>query len=329
MRIGVFCSGGDAPGMNACVRAVVRRAAAEGHDVVGILRGYQGILDQTFFTDREGSPRLSPRSVSGWSRHGGAYLFSSRSAEFRSSEGQAKAAQILRDHHIDALIPIGGDGTFRGSIELAKVWDGQIIGCPGTIDNDLLGTDYTIGFSTAVQTAVDAIDKIRDTAESHERMFLVEVMGRHCGYIAVHSAIAGGAEMVCVPETITDFDAIVGHLHELKARQKSSIMLIVAEGDERGGALQLYDELAKRNAPYSMRTVVLGHLQRGGSPTPEDRILASQLGSFAVESLLAGKTGAMAGREGTACVLTSFPDTIRAHKSIPGDLLALMESLRQ
>jgi 6-phosphofructokinase 1 len=315
--------------MNACVRAVVRRAFAEGHEVIGILRGYQGILDETFFVDSDGQTHMSPRSVSGWSQHGGAFLYSSRSDEFRTEAGQRKAAQVLDRQKIDALIPIGGDGTFRGCVALAKIWKGKLVGCPGTIDNDLLGTDFTIGFSTAVQTAVEAVDKIRDTAESHERMFLVEVMGRHCGYIAVQTAIAGGAELVCIPETPTDLDAIVSQLKELKARRKNSIMMIVAEGDERGGAMQLQEELKKRGCPYSSRAVVLGHLQRGGRPTPEDRILASQLGDFAVESVIAGKTGVMAGLQGTQCVLTPFEQTYSEHKPIPSELFSLLKTLAQ
>jgi 6-phosphofructokinase 1 len=329
MRIGVFCSGGDAPGMNACVRAVVRRAVAEGHEIVGVLRGYQGILNESFFVGNDGKPTMSLRSVSGWSRYGGAFLYSSRCDEFKTEAGQRKAADLLVKNKIDALIPIGGDGTFHGAVALAKFWSGQIIGCPGTIDNDLLGSDYTIGFSTAVQTAVDAVDKIRDTAESHERMFLIEVMGRHCGYIAVHTAIAGGAEVVCIPETCTDIDVIVQHLTTLKQRQKQSIMMIVAEGDERGGAMALAEELNKRGCPYPLRAMVLGHLQRGGSPSPEDRILASQLGEFAVESILEGHTGKMAGLSGTEYVLTPFEETYREHKPIPKSLLRLMQTLAQ
>lgn len=315
--------------MNACVRAVVRRATSEGHEVVGILRGYQGILDESFFVDRDGQPHMTPRSVSGWSRYGGAFLYSSRSDEFLTEAGQQKAAGNLMRNRIDALVAIGGDGTFHGCEALARFWSGKIIGCPGTIDNDLLGTDYTIGFSTAVQTAVDAIDKIRDTAESHERMFLVEVMGRHCGYIAVQAAIAGGAEIVCIPETPTDLDAIVGQLHALRTRRKNSIILIVAEGDERGNALEIQAQLKQRGCPYSMRAVVLGHLQRGGSPSPEDRVLASQLGDFAVQSILAGHTGAMAGAQGTRCLLTPFPETYAGHKAIPPELFQLLGTLAQ
>jgi len=194
MRIGVFCSGGDSPGMNACVRSVVRTAIDLGHEVVGIRRGYQGLLEEDFMVNQEGGQTMQLRSVSAWSRLGGAALRSSRSDEFRTTAGQQKAADILRRHAIDALIPIGGDGTFKGAVAFAKHWDGTIVGCPGTIDNDLIGTDFTIGFSTAVNTAVEAVDKIRDTAESHERMFVIEVMGRHSGYIAGGNARQHGKD---------------------------------------------------------------------------------------------------------------------------------------
>ena len=327
MKIGVFCSGGDAPGMNACIRAVVRRAISEGHEVVGINRGYQGLLDEDFFTTDACEPLMTLRTVSGWSRFGGSFLRSSRSVDFRTDSGQQKAVTNLAKHGIDALIPIGGDGTFRGAAELAKRWDGRIVGCPGTIDNDLMGTDFTIGFSTAVQTAVEAADKIRDTAESHERMFLVEVMGRHSGFIAVHTALAASAECVCIPETKTDILAIVRDLHELKARGKTSVMMIVSEGDEEGDAVKLNEELQAAGNPFSTRCIILGHLQRGGSPSPEDRILASSVGDFAVQSILEGQTGVMAGVIGGELQLTGFEDTYAMHKPIPAELLTLIERL--
>ena len=327
MKIGVFCSGGDAPGMNACVRAVVRRAIGEGHEVVGIMRGYQGLLDEDFFVNINGEQRMLLRSVSGWSRFGGAVLRSSRSEEFRTDAGQQKAADILRQHEIDALVPIGGDGTFNGAVALAKYWDGRIVGCPGTIDNDLIGTDFTIGFSTAVQTAVSAVDKIRDTAESHERMFLVEVMGRHSGFIAVHTAIGAGAECVCIPETPTDIPVIVNSIAALKERGKTSIMMIVAEGDEEGGAEHLNAQLKAAGNPFDTRVVVLGHLQRGGSPSPEDRILASAVGDFAVQAILDGETGVMSGLIGGNSTLTPFEITYAKHKPIPEELLELVEHL--
>lgn len=327
MKIGVFCSGGDAPGMNACVRAVVRTAISEGHQVVGINRGYDGVIDADYFVNRDGKPIMSLRSVSGWSKEGGAFLRSSRSERFRSREGRLQAAEALRKNEIDALIPIGGNGTLTGAIEFAKDWEGQIVGCPGTIDNDLGGTDYTIGFSTAVNTAMEAIDRIRDTAESHERMFLIEVMGRHSGYIAVHAALACGAEVTAVPETPTDIPQIVDYLKLLKTRGKDSIMMIVAEGDEVGDAAAIDKLLAEAGCPFSTRIVVLGHLQRGGSPTPEDRVRATQMGSAAVRALMDGQTGVMIGVEGESTKATSFAEVIQAHRPIPNHLIKLLETM--
>jgi len=327
MRIGVFCSGGDAPGMNACVRAVVRSALAAGHEMVGIMRGYQGLLDEDFVLARDNRPHMTLRSVSNLSPMGGTILRTSRCEEFRTEAGVKKAAQILQRHGIDALIPIGGDGTFHGAVALAQHWSGRIVGCPGTIDNDLIGTDFTIGFATAVHTAVEAVDKLRDTAESHERMFLVEVMGRHSGYIALHTALAAGAEAVCIPETRTDVPAIVEKLKTLKARGKKSIMVIVAEGDEEGGAVVLAKLMDAAGCPFSIRTVILGHLQRGGSPVPADRILASRLGDFAVRSILAGHTGVMAGEVGGALKLTPFPETYAKHNPVPQEFVELLETM--
>ncbi|MHC4401961.1 MAG: ATP-dependent 6-phosphofructokinase [Planctomycetota bacterium] len=327
MRIGVFCSGGDAPGMNACVRAVVRSALAAGHEVVGIRRGYQGVLDEDFFVARDGRPLMTLRSVSGISKLGGTILGSSRSEEFRTEAGVKKAAGILEKHGIEGLIPVGGDGTFHGAVALAQHWSGRMIGCPGTIDNDLIGTDFTIGFPTAVQTAVEAVDKLRDTAESHERTFLVEVMGRHSGYIALYTALAAGAEVVAIPETATNVPEIIEQLDVLKARGKQSIMIVVAEGDEYGGAEKLQADLRAAGCPFSTRTLILGHLQRGGSPVPADRILAARLGDFAVRSILAGHGGAMAGLARGELVLTPFAETYAQHKPVPEELLKLLETL--
>ncbi len=327
MRIGVFCSGGDAPGMNPCVRAVVRSALAAGHAVVGIRRGYQGLLEEDFFINPEGQPLMTLRSVSDVSKLGGTILESSRSEAYQADGGVKQAADVLRKHRIDALIPIGGDGTFRGAVALAEQWDGRIIGCPGTIDNDLLGTDYTIGFATAVTTAVEALDKLRDTAASHERMFLVEVMGRHSGYIGLYTALAGGAEVAAIPETVTDVRAIIEQLKVLKARGKTSIMIVVAEGDEYGGAEKLQRDLRAAGCPFATRTLILGHLQRGGSPAPWDRILGSRLGDFAVRSVLAGHSGAMAGEVKGELVLTPFPETYARHRPVPQDLVKLLETL--
>ncbi len=327
MRIGVFCSGGDAPGMNACVRAVVRSGLAAGHEVIGIRRGYQGLLEEDFFVNPDGQPVMTLRCVSNIVKLGGTIIQSSRSEEFRTEAGQKKAALILRKNRIDAIIPIGGDGTFHGAVALAEHWDGRIIGCPGTIDNDLIGTDFTIGFPTAVQTAVEALDKLRDTAESHERMFLVEVMGRHSGYIGLYTALAAGAEVAAIPETKTDIPDIIEQLKELKARGKQSIMIVVAEGDEYGGAEKLQADLRAAGCPFATRTLILGHLQRGGSPAPADRILASRLGDFAVRSILAGHTGAMAGLVKGTLALTPFPETYASHKPVPEELVKLLETM--
>jgi len=327
MRIGVFCSGGDAPGMNACVRAVVRTAVAAGHEVIGICDGYSGLLERRLHKDGEGGCTMGLRTVSGWTKLGGTLLKTSRCEAFRTDSGQIEAARILRDLRIDALIPIGGDGTFRGAMALARHWNGQIVGCPGTIDNDLCGTDATIGFSTAVQTAVEAVDKIRDTAESHRRMFLIEVMGRHSGFIAVHTAIAAGAEIVCIPELDRTPDALLEQLAELERRGKTSVMAVIAEGDQFGGAQKLDELLQARSCPFSTRVAVLGHLQRGGAPNVEDRILASHLGAGAVAAILRGKTGVMAGRRDDTCVLTPFEETVASHKPIPRKLLELINTM--
>ena len=327
MRIGLLCSGGDAPGMNACTRAVVRSAISKGHEVVGIHRGYQGLLGENFFHHAEGEAFMRLRSVSNIISRGGTILGTSRSEEMRTETGLKKAAGILEKHRIDALVPVGGDGTFHGAVALAKHWDGQIVGCPGTIDNDLLGTDYTIGFATAVHTAVDALDKLRDTAESHERMFLVEVMGRHSGYIALYTALAGGAEVVAIPENHTDVPAIVEHLKMLKDRGKRSIMVVVAEGDELGGAMQLDAGLKEAGCPFDTRVVLLGHLQRGGTPAPADRILASRLGDFAVEALDRGARGVMAGEIRGELALTPFEQTYAQHKAVPENLLAVLRTM--
>ncbi|MEM9941716.1 MAG: ATP-dependent 6-phosphofructokinase [Planctomycetota bacterium] len=327
MKIGVFCSGGDAPGMNACVQAVVRSATAKGHTVVGIMRGYQGLLNEDFFVDSDGIQHLTPYRVTTWAAHGGAHLRSSRSDEFRTLEGQKKAAEILNRHQIEALVPIGGNGTFAGAVALSKVWDGQIVGCPGTIDNDLLGTDYTIGFSTAVQTAVEAVDKIRDTASSHDRMFLVEVMGRHSGYIALYTALASGADVCAIPETDTNFPEIVEHLKCLSQQGRTMAIMIVAEGDEKGGVADIEKQLAEHQCPFSTRTVVLGHLQRGGIPTPEDRRRATQMGVVAVKAILEGKTGLMIGTQDEKCRETPFETTFLTHRAVPLELLDIVNQV--
>jgi len=340
MRIGMLCSGGDSPGMNACCRAIARSAISQGLDVVGINRGYQGLIDEDFYSRGPRGTRafnaddpsdqamlFTTRTVSDWSRYGGAFLLSSRSEEFQTKEGMEKAATNLKKHGIDALIPIGGNGTLTGAIELAKSWEGQIVGCPGTIDNDLCGTDYTIGFSTAVNTAVEAVDKIRDTAESHERMFLVEVMGRHSGYIAIDTALACGAEVVAIPETKTNIPEIVNYLNVLRGRGKNSVLMIVSEGDEEGNAFVIDEKLKNAGNPFQSRVVVLGHLQRGGRPTPEDRRRATQIGCGAVNAIANGKTGIMIGSAGEQVTETSLHDAVMVKRNIPVELVRLMEEM--
>ena len=325
MRIAVLCSGGDSPGMNACLRAVVRAAVSDGHEVIGIRNGYQGLLQEDF--RHEETDVMSARSVSHILERGGTILNSSRCLEFTTEKGLQKAASALRSRKIDALIPIGGDGTFRGATDLSKIWNGQIVGCPGTIDNDLLGTDFTIGFATAVQTAVDCIDKLRDTAESHSRLFLVEVMGRDCGHLALYTALAASAEIACVPEVAVNAAQIAGRVEQLKSLGKQSIIIVVAEGDEEGGAIALGEKLQLAHCPYSTRTVILGHVQRGGSPAPADRILATRLGDFAVRSLADNATGMMAGQQNGRCKLVPLAETFATHKPLPEHQIELLDRM--
>ena len=327
-RIGILCSGGDAPGMNACVRGAVRTASDLGHEVVGIMRGYEGLINRKFWRDPNGQDLLTAFRVASWSGHGGAHLRSSRCEEFRTLEGRQKAVQVLQDNKIDALIPIGGNGTIAGALALSETWDGQIVACPGTIDNDLFGTDYTIGFSTAVETAVQAVDRIRDTASSHDRMFLIEVMGRHSGYIALYTALASGADVVAIPETDTNFPEIVSHLKRLKGGGRMMAIMIVAEGDEKGGAVAINEQLQAHGCPFATRTIVLGHMQRGGAPTPEDRRRATHLGAAAVNAIIAGETCVMVGTADDDTVLTPLVEAIKAHRPVPDSLLKLLEQIQ-
>lgn len=324
MRIGVLCSGGDAPGMNPCIRAIVRAAYVKGHTVVGIKHGYQGLLNEEFFIGTDGRPEMGVRDVSGLTCRGGTILYSSRSKEFATEEGRRKAAEILTRNKIDALIPIGGNGTLSGARDLGKVWNGQIIGLPGTIDNDLRGTDRTIGFSTAIQTAVEAIDKLRDTAGSHDMMFLVEVMGRHCGDLALYTAVAGGCEIVSVPEIKTSIPAIINRLNFFRQAGKRSMIMAVAEGDDSGGAYKMLEMLKAAGSPYEMRVVVLGHIQRGGIPCADDRILAAGLGCRAVEALDEGKTGVMVGWVNGDWELSPLEDVIVDHHVITPSMTEIL-----
>ncbi len=326
MRIGVLCSGGDAPGMNPCLRAITRAAGSFGDEVVGIRHGYQGLIDSEFWTGpKDMLPELTIRAVSGLTSKGGTILNSSRCKAFETEEGRRQAAENLKKEGIDALLTLGGNGTLTGAYEFKKYWDGQIIGIPCTIDNDLLGSDFTIGFATAVNTAVEAIDKLRDTAGSHDMMFLVEIMGRECGDLALHTAIAGGCEMVAVPEISSSVDDMVKKLDYFKELGKKSMIMVVAEGDEHGGAIKLLDKLKQAGSPYEMRVVVLGHVQRGGSPVPADRILATKLGCFAVAQLHQGVTDKMVGEKGDQLIVTPFKDVIVDHRQIKPEMLKLLQ----
>ena len=310
-----------------CLRAIVRAAGSFGDEVVGIKHGYQGLLDEDFFTGKGLPAEISMRAVSGLTNKGGTVLHSSRCKEFATEAGARKAAEILKKHHFDALIPIGGNGTLTGAKDLLKYWDGQIIGIPGTIDNDLLGTDATIGFATAVQTAVEAIDKLRDTAGSHDMMFIVEVMGRHCGDLALKTAIAGGCEIVEIPEIPTSIPKTIEKLRYFKSIGKLSMIMVVAEGDDSGGAFEMLEALKEAGSPYEMRVVVLGHVQRGGVPCPSDRILAAKLGCHAVWALHQGESGKMAGQIGDKLVLTPFEEVIVDHRQVTPEMMALLETL--
>ncbi|GHT46330.1 ATP-dependent 6-phosphofructokinase 1 [Planctomycetales bacterium] len=325
MRIGVLCSGGDSPGMNPALRSIVRTACTLGDEVYGIRHGYEGILNEEFYPGEKGTPIMGIRSVSGLSKQGGTILHSSRSKRFQTPEGLTHAAKVLKKYGFDALIPIGGNGTLSGAIDLTKVWDGQIIGLPGTIDNDLNGTDYTLGFATAVETAVDCVDKLRDTAGSHDLMFFVEVMGRHCGDIALSTAIASGAEIAFIPEAEEPVERIVQKLQKIKNAGKTSVIAIVAEGDEHGGAIAIQNLLKEAGNPFDSRSVVLGHILRGGSPAAADRVLASELGNFAVGALLQGETGKMAGKIKGELTLTPLETCVKVHRKVDKDQLRLLD----
>ncbi|WP_028297023.1 6-phosphofructokinase [Olivibacter sitiensis] len=302
-RIGVFTSGGDAPGMNACVRAVVRTAIYHDIAVTGILQGYQGMIDQSFI-------EMNSRSVSNTIQMGGTILKTARCLEFRTKEGRAKAYENIRSVGIDALVAIGGDGTFTGAEVFSREYDIPVIGIPGTIDNDLYGTDYTIGYDTANNTVIDAIDKIRDTAASHDRLFFVEVMGRDSGCIALNCGIAGGAEAILLPEKETGIDELIDKLERAKEGKKSSTIVIVAEGDKNGGAYNVAKRVEEKFDFYDTKVTILGHLQRGGSPSSFDRVLASRLGYAAVNRLLAGETRVMVGLRNNEIESTSLEEAL-------------------
>jgi 6-phosphofructokinase 1 len=318
-RIGVLTSGGDAPGMNACIRAVVRCGVSHKLEVVGIRRGYCGILDEDF-------TRLGSRSVSNIIHRGGTILETARCEEMKTKQGIRKANEILQRQGIEGLITIGGDGTLRGATALADAKNVKVISVPSTIDNDVYGTDCTIGFDTAINTALDAIDKIRDTAGSLQRLFFVEVMGRSRGFIALEVGIAGGAEDILIPESETKIEQLcLGIRRSFKKGKKSSIV-IVAEGDEAGGAFSIAQQVWER-LRLEYRICVLGHVQRGGSPTARDRVLASKLGAAAVDALVKGVSGYMVGEIKGEIAFTPLRETWEKSKELDSDLLRLIKVL--
>lgn len=302
-NIAVLTSGGDAPGMNAAIRAVVRAGIYYDLNVSGVLRGYEGLINGDFIP-------MDRKSVANIIQRGGTILKTARSDDFRTKEGRQKAYDQLILHNIDAMVVIGGDGTFTGANLFTSEFDFPVIGLPGTIDNDLAGTDFTIGYDTAINTVVNAIDKIRDTAESHDRLFIVEVMGRDSGLIALRSGIGVGAEAIMIPEANMGVEGLIKRL-EYGRKDKSSKIIIVAEGDEVGGAFNV-GEVLKENFPnYDIRVSVLGHIQRGGKPSCMDRVLASRFGVAAVEGLLEGRSGSMVGQINKEILFTPFDHAIK------------------
>lgn len=287
-RIGVLTSGGDAPGMNAAIRAVVRTGNYYGLEVFGIMRGYQGLIENDLI-------RMDSRSVANIIQRGGTILKTARCKLFLDAEGRKQAYDVLSSHGINGLVIIGGDGSFRGAVEFSNEYDIACIGIAGTIDKDIMGTDFTIGFDTAVNTAVEAIDKIRDTADAHDRLFIVEVMGRDAGYIALHSGIATGAENILIPEQRTNFDDLIASLQEKERRKKLVNIIVVAEGDEFGGATKVAKMIKEYMPSAETRVCILGHIQRGGAPSCLDRLIASRMGYHAVECLIEGRHNVFVG----------------------------------
>lgn len=319
-RIAVFTSGGDAPGMNAAIRAVVRTASYHNLHVFAVYEGYEGMIQGKI-------QRLEKGDVGNIIHRGGTILKTARSEAFRTPEGRKLAHESLAAHDIDALVAIGGNGTFTGAKIFNEEFNFPIVGVPGTIDNDLFGTDYTIGFDTAVNTAIEAVDKIRDTADSHNRLFFVEVMGRNAGFIALSTGIGSGAGCIFVPETTTDINWLIDLLKKGKKRNKLFNLVIVAEGNQNGGAFEIAAEVKKHYDQYETKVAVIGHLQRGGSPTHLDRIIASRLGYGAVQGLLNGEKDCMVGIENGQISYVPFNDAISKHKQLDKGLLKMAEIL--
>ena len=318
-RIGVLTSGGDAPGMNAAIRAVVRSALSCGVEVMGIYSGYEGLIN--------GEVRqFGIRDVSNIVNHGGTLLYSARSPRFKTEEGMQAAIETCRRYNIDGIVAIGGDGTFRGATDLTARGI-SCIGLPGTIDNDLYGTDTTIGYDTALNTIMDAVDKLRDTASSHERLFLVEVMGRNAGFLALNGAIASGAEAAIIPEIMTETDQLGELIGNGFRKSKNSSIVLVAESELTGGAMGVAERIKKEYPQYDTRVTILGHIQRGGSPTASDRIIASRMGEAAINALMEGQRNVMIGVQNDELVYIPFTKAIRKDKPINRDLLNTLKIL--
>ncbi len=319
-KIGVLTSGGDSPGMNAAIRAVVRTGIYHGLEVFGIMRGYAGMVEGDI-------NRMESRSVANIIQRGGTILKTSRCNEFLTAEGRKKAYESLKKHEIDGLVIIGGDGSFRGAQIFSNEFDIPCIGLPGTIDKDIAGTDFTIGFDTAVNTAVEAIDKIRDTADAHDRLFIIEVMGRDAGYIALHSGIATGAENILIPERKTEIENIIVQLAEKERRKKLVNLIVVAEGEEFGGGNELAKFIKSRMPLLEVRVCILGHIQRGGSPSCMDRLIASRMGFHAVESLIEGRHNVFVGIVNNKMNYIPLDEAIKKKQRISEEWLRIVKIL--
>ncbi len=319
-KIGVFTSGGDAPGMNAAIRAVIRTAIYNGLQVIGIRHGYEGMINGNF-------KELKAYNVSDIIQRGGTILKTARSKEFMTPEGRKKAFEKLQEAGIDACVAIGGDGTFAGARQFTEEFDIPFVGIPGTIDNDIYGTDYTIGYDTALNTVVEAIDKIRDTATSHNRLFFIEVMGREAGFIALRAGIACGAEAILIPEIKNQVANLKDFFEKGFKRKKASNIIIVAEGDESGGAFAIADKVKDDFKDYDVRVTVLGHIQRGGTPSAYDRVTASLFGHAAVEALLDDQQSIMIGLVNDEISHCTFNKAVKMHKQVDMDKMAIAEIL--
>lgn len=312
--IGILTSGGDAPGMNAAIRAVTRAAIYSGMKVKGVMRGYRGLVFDEFVP-------FKSDSVSNIIQQGGTILKTARCQEFRTPEGRKVAYDNLTKQGIDALVVIGGDGSLTGARMFAQEFNYPIIGLPGTIDNDLTGTDFTIGYDTALNTIMEAVDKIRDTASSHERLFFIEVMGRECGFLALNGAIASGAEAAIIPEISKKDDQLAKLIDNGFRKSKNSSLVLVTEGDITGGAMALAERVKNEYPQYDVRVSILGHVQRGGSPTASDRILASRMGAAAIDALNEDQRNVMIGIQNDSIVYVPFSKAIKKNKPIPEDLM--------